>query len=201
MSAPESVPIAALQHFAFCPRQCAYIHTEQRWSDNYLTAKGNQLHERVHTEGKESRRHIKTQRGVRVQSFEYNIHGQLDLLEIDTKQNTYTPVEYKHGRPKQDACDRIQLCAQALCLEEMLNLSIEKAALWYWKPRKREWVTIDEALREQTKSTIRLVSDLLARQVLPPPSFSKVCKACSFFDECQPQLPDTTKAYIQRLYE
>ena len=113
------IPISALQHYAFCPRQCAYIHIEQLWQDNFLTAKGNQLHARVHSNDAEQRGDLRTERGVQVYSAQYGLTGKLDLLEIKTDPEQLTPVEYKRGKPKRDDCDRIQLCAQVLCLEEM----------------------------------------------------------------------------------
>ena len=127
----DSIPISALQHYLFCPRQCGYIHIEQRWQDNYLTATGSQLHERVHSDEKETRGRLKTERGVRVQSRVLGIHGQLDLLEIHQNPLRFTPVEYKKGKPKVEDFDRVQLCARAMCIEEMTDTNIDRAALWY----------------------------------------------------------------------
>ena len=126
----DPIPIPALQHYAFCPRQCAYIHIERLWQDNFLTAKGNQLHDRVHSNESEKRGNLKTERGVQVSSEQYGLTGKLDLLEIQSELLQLTPVEYKRGKPKISDCDRIQLCAQVLCLEEMCNISINRAALW-----------------------------------------------------------------------
>ena len=135
----DPIPISALQHYTFCPRQCAYIHIERIWQDNYLTALGNQLHERVHGNEAETRGKLRTERGVQVSSEKLGITGKLDLLEIKTSPYALTPVEYKRGKPKIDDCDRIQLCAQALCLEEMRSITIPRAAIWYWQVRKRDW--------------------------------------------------------------
>jgi len=132
-----SVPISALQHFVFCPRQCAYIHIECAWEENYLTAQGNQLHERVHSDGFETRGAVRTERGVHVCSERLGIVGKLDLLEVGANPFSLTPVEYKRGKPKVSDCDRVQLCAHALCLEEMRDAQITRAALWYWQVRKR----------------------------------------------------------------
>ena len=200
MSIVESIPISALQHYSFCPRQCAYIHMEQRWEENYLTAKGKQLHDRVHGSVTETRGKQRTERGVRVQSLVLGIHGQLDLLEIQYDPYILTPVEYKKGQTKVADCDRIQLCAQALCLEEMRGIRIVRAALWYWKPRRREWVEINETLREATQLLINQTRNMLDTGTLPAPKFTKACKACSFFDECTPQMPDHSARYVKALF-
>ena len=197
----DSIPISALQHYIFCPRQCGYIHIERRWQDNHLTARGNQLHERVHSSESESRGNLRTERGVRVQSQKLGIHGQLDLLEISHKPYALTPVEYKKGKPKIDDSDRVQLCAQALCLEEMCSIRILRAALWYWQPRKREWLELDAQIRQITLETIKQTRSMLDSQQLPEASWSKACKSCSFVDECKPRLQDRSENYNQALFE
>lgn len=197
----EAIPISALQHYDFCPRQCAYIHIERLWQDNYLTAKGNELHDRVHSTESEKRSGVKTERGVEIYSEKYGITGQLDLLEITENPFTIIPVEYKHGKPKVEDCDRIQLCAQVLCLEEMRNITINRAALWYWQVRQREWIEIDAAIREKTINTIQAVRDLFTRQQLPKAKYTSACKACSFFDICQPQKKDHSLTYVKELFK
>ena len=196
-----SIPISALQHYAFCPRQCALIHIEQRWSNNHLTASGNQLHARVHSDQSETRKNVRTERGVRVQHLSLGIHGQLDLLEIHSNPLHYIPVEYKNGKPKLSDHDRVQLCAQALCIEHMTQTRIERAALWYWQPRKREWIDIDNALRALTRRLIRETRVLFQNQVTPPGTYKKYCKSCSLYDECQPKISDSTGRYIRTLFD
>lgn len=196
-----SIPISALQHFAFCPRQCGYIHIERKWHDNRLTAEGNRLHDRVHSNESETRGKLRTERGVRVQSEQHGIHGQLDLLEINTKSLELTPVEYKRGKPKVSDVDRVQLCAQSMCLEEMRSVRIEQAAIWYWEKRQREWVHIDADLRQRTAVVISQVREMLIGQQLPKATYTKGCKSCSFVDECRPQLSDRSRSYINRLFE
>lgn len=196
------IPISALQHYAFCPRQCAYIHIEQLWQDNYLTAKGNQLHERVHSNEAEQRGKLRTERGVQVYSERYGLTGKLDLLEITSGSKQLTPVEYKRGKPKTDDCDRIQLCAQVLCLEEMRDVVIHRAALWYWQVRKREWVDVDKALRTLTVDTIQATRKLLDDGSIPPAVYSPSCKGCSFFgDTCQPRKTDHSRRYVRDIFE
>ncbi len=196
----DPILISALQHYAFCPRQCAYIHIERLWQDNFLTAKGNQLHERVNSNESEKRGNIKTERSVQVSSEHYGIVGQLDLLEIKTEPFSLTPVEYKRGKPKVNDCDRIQLCAQVLCLEEMCNTTINRAALWYWQVRKREWIEIDKSIRDLTVKTIYAVHKLIESKLLPKAVYTASCKACSFFDICQPRKSDLSVKYVKELF-
>ena len=119
----DPIPISDLQHYAFCPRQYAYIHIERLWQDNYLTVKGNHLYERVNSNESEKLVNIKTKRSVQVSSERYGLVGQLDLLEIQSKPFKLTPVEYKRGKPKINDCDRIQLHAQAHRLFERIQIS------------------------------------------------------------------------------
>ena len=196
------IPISAVQHYAFCPRQCAYIHIEQLWQDNYLTAKGNQLHERVHSNEAEQRGNLRTERGVQVYSDRYGLTGKLDLLEIKSGSGRLTPVEYKRGKPKTDDCDRVQLCAQVLCLEEMRDIAIQRAALWYWQVRKREWIDVDTTLRALTVETIQATRKLLEDGSIPPAVYSPSCRACSFFgDTCHPRKTDRSKRYVRNIFE
>lgn len=197
---PESIPISALQHYAFCPRQCAYIHIERLWEDNFLTATGNQLHERVHSYENEKRGNLKTERSVQVCSEIHGLNGQLDLLEVQLKPYELIPIEYKRGKPKVNGCDRIQLCAQVLCLEEMRQVHIPKAALWYWQVRKREWLDMDGALRELTIATIGKTRAMLESGIIPKAKYSTACKACSFFDTCQPKRQDHSSSYVKGIF-
>ena len=127
----ESIPLSALQHYAFCPRQCALIHNEQQWAGNLLTAQGDLLHERVDAGEPETRKGIRFERSVHVFSLILGMGGILDLLEINIHSGAMCPVEYKRGRPKKDHWDKVQLCAQARCLEEMRDAIITEGALWY----------------------------------------------------------------------
>ena len=143
---------------------------------------------------------ILSERSVQVSSERYGLVGQLDLLEIQSEPLQLTPVEYKRGKPKVNDCDRIQLCAQVLCLEEMRNVSINRAGLWYWQVRKREWIEIDELLRNITIDTINAVHKLIKSNSLPKAIYSTSCKACSFFDICQPRRSDQSTRYVKELF-
>jgi CRISPR-associated exonuclease Cas4 len=206
---PDSFPIAisALQHFAYCPRQFALIHLEQVWSDNHFTAQGNVLHERVDSQEAETRGKLRLERSVEVHSEQLALHGKLDLLEITTD-NTgsthYRPVEYKRGKRKVMNWDRIQLCAQALCLEDMRGVSIHEGALWYWQERLRKSVSLDQALRTETLACIEAARAVLDAQTTPPPiTDARRCKACSLADDCLPAAvrKDRSARYMQTLFD
>ena len=202
--AEQPVLISALQHYAYCPRQFALIHVEQVWAENYFTAHGNVLHERVDSCEPEQRSNVRYERGVAVKSQYLRLTGKLDLLEIEGKPaNKYFPVEYKRGKPKTEEWDKIQLCAQALCLEEMREVQIDEGALWYWQVRKREPVIFDKALRHNTNLIIEGAHNVLAKRMTPPPTIQiKRCKACSLIDLCEPSTfsTDRSTAYMNELF-
>lgn len=197
------IPLSALQHYAFCPRQCALIHNEQAWSENWLTAQGQQLHQRVDHGLPESRKGVRYERGVEVSAPQLGLIGKLDLLEIDIASRACFPVEYKRGKPKQDPIDEIQLCAQALCLEEMLSISIPYGALWYWQMRHRHQIEFNDALRQQTLQIIEATRDLLNSGVTPKAKYEKKCQACSLYELCNPKLTfrDKSRAYVKAIYQ
>lgn len=198
----RSVAISALQHYLFCPRQCALIHLEQVWQENFLTAHGRQLHERVDSGAPESRKGVRFERGITVNAPKLGLHGQLDLLEHHTTSSTYLPVEYKRGKPKATNVDKVQLCAQALCLEEMMATQVEVGALWYWQTRKRLEVEIDAALRTQTLALLEQIQNLFRQGRTPQPEYGKHCKACSLYELCQPKLMqgDRSSAYVSAMF-
>ena len=132
----------------------------------------------------------------------YGLTGKLDLLEITSGSGQLAPIEYKRGKPKTDDCDRIQLCAQVLCLEEMRDVVIQRAALWYWQVRKREWIDVDKTLRSLTVGTIQATRKLLEDGAIPPAVYSPSCRACSFFgDICHPRKTDRSKRYVTNIFE
>ncbi|EMU3963434.1 CRISPR-associated protein Cas4, partial [Neisseria gonorrhoeae] len=169
------IPLSALQHYAFCPRQCALIHNEQAWAENYLTAQGKALHERVDSDEPETRKGVRFERTVHVSVEKPGISGILDLVEADTKTGRLKPVEYKRGKPKPDPGDEIQLCAQGLCLEEMTGQTVSEGALWYMQTRHRVPVVFSDGLRAQTLATIAAVCKLLNSGQTPPPDYGKRC--------------------------
>ena len=197
------IPLSALQHYAFCPRQCALIHNEQAWAENYLTAQGKALHERVDSGEPETRKGVRFERTVHVSAEKLGINGVLDLVEVDTKTGRLKPVEYKRGKPKLDPMDEIQLCAQGLCLEEMTGQTVSEGALWYMQTRHRVPVVFSDDLRTQTLSIIAAVRKLLNSGKTPPPDYGKRCKACSLVEICQPELlgkQDGSVGYVAGLF-
>jgi CRISPR-associated exonuclease Cas4 len=202
MKLTRLIPISALQHHVFCPRQCALIHNEQQWAENFLTAQGQLLHQRVDSKEPETRRGIRYERGVSVAAPLLRLTGKLDLLEIELASGKLTPVEYKRGRPKKSDCDAIQLCAQALCLEEMTDQCISHGSLWYGQTRHRQEISLDKALRHRTQQVIDEVARLLDSGQTPKARYTKACDACSLNEICQPKLlaHDHSYAYVLKLF-
>jgi len=192
----DLVMISALQHFLFCPRQCALIHIEQLWRENRLTAEGRILHERVHSAGGESRRRIKIEYDMPIRSLALGLIGRADVVELHLMADkTWQPfpVEYKRGRPKNDDSDRVQLCAQAICLEEMLAKDVPAGALYYGKKKRRTAVDFDLQLREKTRETACSLHDLLKKRCTPKAQYSRRCDRCSFLEICLPKITGKKK--------
>lgn len=203
----DPVPISALQHYLFCPRQCALIHLEGQWAENRLTVEGRHIHDRAHDGGIERRPGVRIARGLALRSDRLGVRGVADVVEFHQPRGPGPPVpfpvEYKRGRPKRHHADRVQLCAQALCLEEMLGVPVPAGALYYHTRRRRDEVGFDETLRTLTKDTARAVTLLLRAGVTPRVRREKKCERCSLLHLC---LPDATggragraSAYLARM--
>jgi CRISPR-associated exonuclease Cas4 len=214
----DLLPVSALQHLAFCERQWALIHLEQAWAENVLTAEGRLMHDRTHAEEIETRGDIRIVRGLRVHSMRLGLAGMMDVVEFarvdakaadDGNRNTIrlpgidglwspTPVEYKRGKPKPDICDEVQLCAQALCLEEMLHMLIPSGAIFYGRPRRRTEVAFDSALRRETEALAVRLHQLHSLAKTPPPVYSRKCPSCSLVDTCRPKVmrAKSTRRYV-----
>jgi CRISPR-associated exonuclease Cas4 len=192
----DLLPLSALQHLAFCPRQCALIHGEQVWAENRFTAEGRILHERADSGEGETRGNLRIARSVRLVSRRLGLSGIADVVEFHREASSEGaavwlpfPVEYKRGKPKTHDADRIQLCAQALCLEEMLSIAVPEGALFYAKPRRREAVTFTLELRWQVTDLAARLHALLHETGLPPPLVGDArCDACSLVEICRPGL-------------
>ncbi len=196
----DLLPLSALQHLLFCKRQCALIHIEQQWEENRYTAEGRILHDRVDTGRSESRKDVRLAFSVPLRSLRLGVVGKADVVEFHrlkraagksactSPQWRPFPVEYKRGRPKKKDWDRVQLCAQAICLEEMLSVDVPMGALFYGKTRRRVDVVFDMELRRKTEDTARRLHELIGGGRTPLPVYTKVCDRCSFLDLC---LPDT----------
>ncbi|MBF7054566.1 CRISPR-associated protein Cas4 [Halomonas sp. KAO] len=185
------LPLSALQHYLFCPRQCALIHLEQQWAENRYTAEGRILHERVDRSGHERRRGVHTATALPLASERLGLTGVADVVEFDEREATIVvrPIEYKRGRPKAHRADEVQLCAQAFCLEEMLEVTIGEGALYYGKTRRRKIIAFDEALRALTREVIANTRTLFEGVETPAAIYEpKRCDRCSLIDCCQPQI-------------
>ena len=184
----DSLPLSALQHWLFCPRQCALIHVERLWEENRLTAEGRVLHERADEGLSDNRSGVKVLRSVRIVSERLGLHGVADVVEMHGA--VPYPVEYKRGRPKSHRADEVQLCAQALCLEEMTGYPVLEGAIFYGARRRRQVVVFEDDLRRMTEQISVEAHQTLSRGDLPSPIYdASRCEACSLNDLCRPQAP------------
>ena len=203
----DLLPLSALQHIVFCERQCALIYTEQAWAENRLTVEGKIMHEHVHDESRGSRGDVRIDYGVSLRSLRLGLIGKADVVEFHSQPDALWlpfPVEYKRGKPKANDCDKVQLCAQAICLEEMLSVAIPEGALFYGQTRHRLGVVFDEDLRRQTEETARSAHDLIDSGRTPKPLYEKRCESCSLMAECLPkaiQKQRSVKSYLTRILE
>jgi CRISPR-associated exonuclease Cas4 len=212
----DLLPISALQHLAFCERQCALIHVEREWAENDRTAEGKVVHERVDEGYRAYRKGLKQFAGVQVCSRSLGISGKLDMLELtqvegDPDNCTFLhlkgywqiqPVEFKRGKPKKNDIDRVQVCAQALCLEEMTGTQVERGSIFYAQLRRRTEVDLDDVLRRRTLSLIHRLREVVEGVELPPPVLKRHCQSCSLQQICQPSISSGAKtaAYRRELF-
>jgi CRISPR-associated exonuclease Cas4 len=189
------LPISALQHLLFCERQCALIHIERVWVENRLTAEGRVMHKKAHDGPDEARGGIRIARGLPLRCARLGLVGVADVVEFhpptDTGKRRPFPIEYKRGKPKGHDADRVQLCAQALCLEEMFDVSIPGGALFYGQTRRRREVSFDGALRQLTERTAAQLHALIAAGMTQRAAREPKCENCSLLSVC---LPDTLDA-------
>lgn len=181
----DSLPISALQHWLYCPRQGALIHAERLWAENRFTAEGRILHERADAGRPETRDGVRVLRNVHIASEAHGLHGVADIVEL--RGHVPYPVEYKRGRPKAHRADEVQLCAQALCLEEMTGTPVPEGALFYGTKRRRMIVSIDAELRHLTMQVAAEAQAGIVSASLPAPVYETGrCDACSLLDLCRP---------------
>ncbi|MES2000237.1 MAG: CRISPR-associated protein Cas4 [Pseudomonadota bacterium] len=186
MSEPYLVPLSALQHWIYCPRQCGLIHLEQAFEDNIHTARGQAVHHLVDTPGYEIKSGVRVERALPVWSDRHNLIGKADLVEFHPDGSIY-PVEFKHGAKRQKLHDDIQLAAQAMCLEEMLNRPVPKGAIFHASSHRRREVVITPELKRLVIETADAIRVMLIEGKLPPPVNDARCKECSLKDICQPE--------------
>lgn len=198
------LPISALQHLLFCERQCALIHVEGLWAENRLTVEGKHLHERADSGVTEIRDGVRTARSLSIRSLRLGLTGRADVVELyverDGAVRRAVPVEYKRGRPKGDDSDRVQLCAQAICLEEMLGVPVPDGALYYGQTRRRTQVVFDAALRDTTARAAARLHGMVRSGETPPAVRAPKCDGCSLIDLCLPA-PATGRRSARRYAE
>ncbi len=210
-SEEDLLPISALQHLLFCERQCALIHIERLWAENRLTVEGRALHEKAHSTQRETRAGVRIARSPALRSLRLGLFGVADVVELregptgdrrDPPQAGLTvyPVEYKRGRPKRHDADRVQLCAQALCLEEMLGIPVVDGALFYGRTRHREQVTFDAHLRQLTESAANRLHAVVERGMTPLAAYSRQrCDRCSLLNLCLPRVTGSRRSATKYL--
>jgi len=206
----DLLALSGIQHFAFCERQWGLIHIEKQWVENVRTAEGKNLHQRVDDPYfTETRGDVKTVRSVPLVSKVLGLYGVADVIELqkipgDNSGIRYGIVEYKRGRPKPDDRDEVQLCAQALCLEEMLDITLEYGHLYYGETKHRHRVELDESLRMRVKKLAEKMHILYAKGETPPVVKDKRCKNCSLADICIPKIGGgnkKTERYLSSVFD
>jgi CRISPR-associated exonuclease Cas4 len=216
----DLLPLSALEHLVFCERQCALIHIEQLWDESAATVEGHHLHDSAHDVGTDSRGDVRIARGLMLRSLRLGLSGKTDVVEfhlvpvgeaggaklggVDGLWRPF-PVEYKRGRRRQERSYEVQVCAQALCLEEMLGVTVSEGALFYGKTARRQAVVFDEGLRKETEKAAERLHELFRRRVTPKPVYvMNKCRQCSLVDVCLPKQAGSSRsvsAYLKRVTE
>lgn len=211
----EYLQLSGLQHFSFCRRQWALIHIEQQWADNLRTTDGHILHEKAHDgSAREKRGDLIVTRNMRIHSPTLGVSGSCDVVEFHRgkvgipmvgQEGLWQPypVEYKRGAPKSFEADRLQLCAQAMCLEEMLCCDITEGAIFYGEIRRREVIDLDEELRSKVRTLLEQMHNFYHRSHTPKVKPTKGCNACSLKEQCLPKLvkKHNVIAYLRKSLE
>ena len=203
MDSDDPIMLSALQHYSYCPRQCALIHVEQAFAENVHTMRGNAVHERVDEPGFEEKTNVRVERALPVWSETFGLIGKCDVVEFLPDGTPY-PVEYKHGVKRVKVHDDMQLAAQAMCLEEITGKPVLRGAIYHHSSRRRREVNITPELRAQVVEIADAIRTMLASGKLPPPANDARCKECSLNDICQPQMMTKFSAQSdleQKLYD
>jgi CRISPR-associated exonuclease Cas4 len=216
----QLLPISALQHLLFCERQCALIHVERLWAENRFTVEGQHLHRRAHHGRDEWCGNVRIVRRLWIRSFRLGLVGQADVVELELEASTVperrtgnlarqtdgqdcpsyirvTPIEYKRGRPKKNDSDRVQLCAQAMCLEEMLGVRVDTGEVFYGKRKRRTHVDFDEPLRTKTEAAAARLHQMIDSGETPPAVREKKCDSCSLFHLCLPEVTQMSRSAVR----
>ncbi len=199
MNQSEQLMVSTLHQYEYCPRRCYLIHVESEFVENLHTSRGTREHERVDQIGHRIDDHVRVEYALPIWSDSLGLTGRCDVVEFH-EDGTIYPVEYKHGKRKQWENDDIQLTAQALCLEEMFQRSIERGAIFHQQSKRRREVVFTENLKQQVQNLIPLIRDLLQQETRPAPTtHSQRCRGCSMIEVCQPELWDQQKRF-QKMY-
>jgi CRISPR-associated exonuclease Cas4 len=188
---PDPIPISALQHVVYCPRQAGLIHLERLWEENRFTAEGRILHEVVDKPAGRRTRGVRRVSALPVASQRLGLAGVADVVEFHAVPGGETPypIEFKRGKPKAHRADEVQLCAQALCLEEMTGCAAPEGALFYGETKRRETVAFDVELRALTEAAAAELSAMFASRVTPQANYRAArCRACSLIEPCMPRI-------------
>lgn len=180
----DLVMISALEHYSYCPRQCALIHVEQTFDENLYTLRGRAVHERVDEPVGEFQEGVRVERALPLWSKRLGLIGKADVVEFHDA--TPFPVEYKHGSKREREHDDLQLCAQAICLEEMTGKSVPRGAIFYHSSRRRRDVELSQTLRQQVEQAVIEIRKMMAEKTLPPPVNDSRCRHCSLKKSCMP---------------
>lgn len=182
----DAIPLSAIQHYSYCPRQCALIHVEQTFDENLYTLRGRAVHEQVDTPDSSLEQGKRIERALPLYSERLGLTGKADVVEFMADGTPY-PVEYKHGKRRPKLHDDLQLAAQAMCLEDMTGYSVPRGAIFHHSSRRRREVEITAELRAEVERLIPLIRTMLAAELLPPPVNDQRCRHCSLKDVCQPE--------------
>lgn len=193
MNEIDLIPIAALNHYAYCPYRCWRMFCAAEFVDNQYTIDGTSLHEKVHTLSEENCDEVWQVRAIYLKSDKYNLIGKSDLVEVES--GAVYPIEYKRGRKGEWDNDEMQVCAQALCLEEMMGKEITTGYVYYAQSHQRQLVEINDELRQEAIAIIDKVSHLLQTGIAPAPVYSQRCRGCSLYAQCLPQANKKMQAY------
>lgn len=181
----EPIMVSALNHYLYCPRRCALVHVEQVWDENLYTMRGRATHENVDIESSHMLESIRYERALPIWSKRLNLVGKADLVEFHGV--IPYPVEYKSGKRKEFQNDYLQVCAQAICLEEMLKVTVEKGAIFWHASRERKEIVFTETMRNQVEEVASAIHKMMAERFVPPPVNDKRCRDCSLKESCLPE--------------
>lgn len=182
----DPIPISALEHYAYCPRQCALIHVEQVWDENLYTMRGRDVHERVDEISGNDQGGVRYERALPIWSARLGLTGKADLVEFHD--NIPYPIEYKSGRRRRGAPETLQLCAQAICLEEIFGVPVPRGAIFWHGSRERREIIFTAAMHEQVELVTNEIRAMIERRVTPPPVNDQRCEHCSLRESCLPEL-------------